>query len=102
MEPIWIDEAEQLQKFCEKNNGGPLTVDTESDHFHAYQAKVCLIQVADGAREALIDPLVLDAGELGPLFELLQDSSIIKILHAARNDIRGARPGLWYRGSEYI
>ncbi len=88
MEPIWIDGAEQLRKFCAKNDGGPLTVDTESDHFHAYQARVCLIQVADGAREALIDPLVLDASELEPLFELLRDPSIVKILHAGRNDIR--------------
>lgn len=87
MDPSWIDTGEELAKFCEKIKNGPLAVDTESDHFHAYQAQVCLIQLADGKREALVDPLALEVDELAPLFEILEDPEIVKILHSARNDI---------------
>lgn len=87
MDPIWIDNGAQLETFCRDIDDGPVAVDTESDHFHAYQARVCLIQLADGKREALIDPLALEESELAPLFELLEDPEIVKILHSARNDI---------------
>jgi ribonuclease D len=87
MDVRWIEDADELETFCESLSDDPVGVDTESDHFHAYQAKVCLFQVAQGEREALIDPLALDAQELEPLFEVLRDPDIVTILHAARNDI---------------
>lgn len=87
MDSTWINDADQLAQFCRGMDGGPLAVDTESDHFHAYQARVCLIQVADGEREALVDPLALGETELSPLFERLADPGIVTILHSARNDI---------------
>ncbi len=83
----WIDDARQLKAFCRGVAKGPLAVDTESDHFHAYQAQVCLIQLATPQREALVDPLALKAGELAPLLRIFEDSAVPKILHAARNDI---------------
>lgn len=88
MDAEWIDEADALEDFCREIDGGPVGVDTESDHYHAYQARVCLFQVAHGDREALVDPLVLDARELQPLFEVLEDPEIVTILHSARNDIK--------------
>lgn len=87
MEFSWIDRPEQLAGFCSTLGDGPLAVDTESDHYHAYRAHVCLIQVATPERGALIDPLAMTAQELAPLFELLSDEDVLKIVHAGRNDI---------------
>ena len=62
-----------------------LGVDTESDSFHHYQEKVCLIQISDTERDVIIDPLkVPDLTELG---DLLGDPSRVKILHGADYDI---------------
>lgn len=88
MKHEWIDNPDDLRDFCHDiEHAEALAVDTESDHYHAYDAQVCLIQVASRDRAALIDPLKLTAEELGPLFELLEDPDIVKILHSARNDI---------------
>lgn len=87
MDCNWIDTPEALRDFCGSVQGDVLAVDTESDHFHAYQAQVCLIQVATPRDAALIDPLALQEAHLEPLFDLLEDASVTKILHAARNDI---------------
>lgn len=87
MQTRWIDEAEQLHDWCRNLDGGPVAVDTESDHFHAYQAQICLIQLATRRNSALVDPLALDADELAPLFEVFEDPGVTKVLHAARNDI---------------
>lgn len=87
MKKHWIEDGPQLEEFCRNLGDGPVSLDTESDHFHAYQAQVCLFQVAEGQREALIDPLALDHQELEPLFDVLRNPDVLKILHAGRNDI---------------
>ncbi len=89
MDVIWIDEVEALRGFVDEiSHEEAIAIDTESDHFHAYNARVCLIQVASPERAALVDPLALDAEDLDPLFDLLEDSSTVKILHSCRNDVR--------------
>lgn len=89
MNPIWIDDPQKLGDFIDDFYGiDVIAVDTESDHFHAYQARVCLIQVATPSRVALIDPLALDAQDLAPLFDVFADDTITKILHSCRNDVR--------------
>ncbi|MFW6058190.1 MAG: ribonuclease D, partial [Persicimonas sp.] len=87
MQSEWIDKPGQLQAFCQSARGSAVGVDTESNHFHAYQARVCLIQLATDTQIALVDPLALDAAQLRPLFELFEDPETTKVLHAARNDI---------------
>ncbi len=86
MDTTWIDTPEALQQFCSTLDD-VIAVDTESDHFHAYQAQVCLIQVATGEAAALIDPLALDADQLAPLFARLEAPDVVTIMHAGRNDI---------------
>ncbi len=88
MNAQWIDDPAALRQFCRDELGeGPVAVDTESDHFHAYQAQVCLIQLATDDAAALVDPLAIDAEELAPLFDVFEDPSITKVLHSARNDL---------------
>ncbi|MEM8885785.1 MAG: HRDC domain-containing protein [Planctomycetota bacterium] len=62
-----------------------IALDTESDSFHAYKPKLCLLQLSVPGHDFLIDPLAeLD---LAPLGELLGDPNRRVILHAAENDV---------------
>jgi ribonuclease D len=62
-----------------------LALDTEFMRERTYHPQLCLVQIATEADCVLIDPL---AGlDLGPLHELLQERSRLKILHAARQDL---------------
>ncbi|MEL6735061.1 MAG: ribonuclease D, partial [Pseudomonadota bacterium] len=47
---------------------------------------LCLIQVACPDDEAIIDPMA-DGMDLAPFFELMADESVIKVFHAARQDV---------------
>jgi ribonuclease D len=87
MRTEWIEQRGRLAAFLAEGAGGALAVDTESNHFHAYRARVCLIQLAHSAGVALVDPLSIPADGLEPLFDRLEDESTTKVLHAARNDI---------------
>lgn len=63
-----------------------ITVDTEFMREQTYWPKLCLIQVASDDVEAIIDPLAPDL-DLAPLWSLMTDSKIMKVFHAARQDI---------------
>jgi len=69
-----------------------ITVDTEFLRDQTYYPKLCLIQVASpklGDRpgaEAIIDPLA-EGLDLTPFYDLIKRPDIIKVLHAARQDI---------------
>jgi len=63
-----------------------LSIDTEADGLHHHPVKLCLVQVADDrGRGHLVDPLALPTLEpLGPFFA---DAGVVKVLHAADNDL---------------
>ena len=63
-----------------------IALDTESNGFHRYPEKVCLIQVATPVGLYLIDTLAIE--DLSPLGDVLADDTIEKIFHAADYDIR--------------
>jgi ribonuclease D len=67
-----------------------VTVDTEFLRERTYYSKLCLIQMAypgQGDENAvLIDPLSKDLS-LEPLYKLFQDKSVVKVFHAARQDL---------------
>ncbi len=60
-------------------------LDTEFIREDTYYPQLCLIQVATDDHLACIDPLALD--HLDPLVELLDDPAVIKVLHAASQDL---------------
>ncbi|MEO1171882.1 MAG: HRDC domain-containing protein [Myxococcota bacterium] len=83
--PTYIDTEEKLAdwlSYCEGKT--VLAVDTESDSFHHYREKVCLIQMSATGRDAIIDPLAVD---IEPLRETLKDPKIAKIFHDAVYDL---------------
>jgi ribonuclease D len=63
-----------------------LALDTEFMRDQTYWPKLCLIQVAAPGTEAIIDPLA-DGIDLSPFYDLLRKPGIVKVLHAARQDI---------------
>lgn len=66
-----------------------LSVDTESNSFHAYYNRICLIQISTSEEDYVIDPLSLIS--LNDLGEIFANPEIEKIFHAAPNDISGLK-----------
>ena len=62
-----------------------IAVDTEFIREKTFYPRLCLIQVATPQVIACIDPLEIES--LDPLLDILFDKSIIKIFHAARQDL---------------
>lgn len=86
-----LTTTEDLAEFCGRAAQHPyVTVDTEFLRERTYYSKLCLIQLAfpgDGKDDAvLVDPL---AGGLSlePLYELFRDHGVVKVFHAARQDL---------------
>jgi ribonuclease D len=83
---LWIDTEDGLAGAAGALGGArALAIDTEADSFYHYFHKCCLIQVSDGETTCVIDPLAIR--RLGPLGELLASRSIVKVLHAAEQDV---------------
>lgn len=86
-----ITTTEALEDFCNEAAKRPyVTVDTEFLRERTYYSKLCLIQLAyqdENSNDAvLVDPLV-DGLSLDPLYELFQDAGVVKVFHAARQDL---------------
>ncbi|MCP9483010.1 ribonuclease D [Shimia sp. CNT1-13L.2] len=86
-----LTTTEELAQFCELARTKPyVTIDTEFLRERTYYSKLCLIQLAvpdhDGDDAVLVDPLVGDLS-LEPLYELFRDTSVVKVFHAARQDL---------------
>jgi ribonuclease D len=61
-------------------------VDTEFMREKTYWPILCLIQAAADGEEAIIDPMAPGL-DLAPFLELLADTRVTKVFHAARQDI---------------
>jgi ribonuclease D len=83
-----IKETQELNKFCQVLKSKKfITVDTEFLRDKTYFPKLCLIQIAaEGDIAFAIDPLAFEI-DLQPLFDIFNDPNILKVFHAARQDI---------------
>lgn len=82
-----ITDSASLADFCRSlKSERYVTVDTEFMRESTYYPRVCLIQIAGAADARAIDPLA-EGIDLGPLFDLLSDPAILKVFHAARQDL---------------
>ncbi len=76
-----------LAEFCARATQFDfVTVDTEFLRETTYWPKLCLLQAATPDEAILVDPLA-DGLSLQPFFELLANPKIVKVFHAARQDI---------------
>ena len=82
-----VETNEALRAFVAELAQAPyLALDTEFLRDQTYYPKLCLIQVAAPGIEAIIDPLAPGI-DLKPFYELIARPDIVKVLHAARQDI---------------
>lgn len=82
-----IVSTDVLAQFCERAAKFDfVTVDTEFLRETTYWPKLCLIQVATDDEAVLIDPLV-PGFDLSPFYALLANADVVKVFHAARQDI---------------
>jgi len=63
-----------------------VTVDTEFIRETTFWPELCLIQMAAPGVTALVDPLA-PGMDLRPFFDLMANENVIKVFHAARQDI---------------
>ncbi|MEO1199845.1 MAG: ribonuclease D [Pseudomonadota bacterium] len=88
MDPALLSNTDAVAKALTPLANVPfVTIDTEFMRETTYWPKLCLVQLAgpDGT-PVLIDPLA-DGVSLDPLFELLNNPDVVKVFHAARQDI---------------
>ena len=88
---ITITTTETLAAYCaQARQHDYVTIDTEFLRERTYYSKLCLIQLAmpgtDASNAVLVDPLV-EGLSLEPLYELFRDTSVVKVFHAARQDL---------------
>ncbi|MGH1369348.1 MAG: ribonuclease D [Maritimibacter sp.] len=87
-----ITTTEALAEYCTRAAAYPyVTVDTEFLRERTYYSKLCLVQLAfagedDAADAVLVDPLA-EGISLEPLYELFRDEGVVKVFHAARQDL---------------
>ncbi|NDV86953.1 ribonuclease D [Aurantimonas aggregata] len=63
-----------------------VTVDTEFIRETTFWPELCLVQMASDDLAVLVDPLA-EGIDLAPFFELMRDERVVKVFHAARQDI---------------
>jgi ribonuclease D len=82
----FIDSQAALENLCDGlSQASWFAIDTEFLREKTYYPKLCLIQVATLDVVACVDPLALD--DITPLLDVIFDSGITKVMHAARQDM---------------
>ena len=85
---LYIDTPSGLLDLVTRLEEEPeIALDTEADSLHHYFEKVCLIQIAAGEENAIVDPLC--GMDLSPLLALLTRKPLL--LHGADYDLRMMR-----------
>jgi len=89
--PKTLITTDALAEYCARAALAPyVTVDTEFLRERTYFAQLCLVQLAmpgtDDADAVLVDPLA-DGMSLDPLFDLFRNENVVKVFHAARQDL---------------
>ncbi len=80
------DQAELEAVVAQLEQSSFVTVDTEFIRETTFWPILCLIQMAAPGVTALVDPLSKNI-DLAPFFRLMANEKVIKVFHAARQDI---------------
>jgi ribonuclease D len=82
-----VTRTEDLAAACERLARHPyVTVDTEFLRETTFWPKLCVVQMA-GPDEAVVIDALADGLDLAPFFALMNDEKIVKVFHAARQDV---------------
>ena len=63
-----------------------MTIDTEFLRETTFWPELCLIQMAGPETAVIVDPMAKGI-DLAPFFALMADTSVVKVFHAARQDL---------------
>lgn len=82
-----LETTESLAAFCQEAKGEPyIAVDTEFIRDKTYYSRLCLVQIATASQAMAIDTLA-PGMDLLPLYDLMADTNVLKVFHAARQDV---------------
>ncbi len=82
-----IETTAELAAACkELAKSDFITIDTEFLRETTFWPELCLIQMASPTTEVIVDPLAKGI-DLTPFFELMANTAVLKVFHAARQDI---------------
>ena len=84
----YISTVDGLEDLCAAaRESGRIAIDTEFHLEKTYFIELALVQIAVDGESYCVDPLSL-RGQLEPLYDLVADPSVVKMLHAASMDLR--------------
>ena len=84
--PLVVENEESFNRMlADLNKQQAIAVDTESNSLHAYQERVCLIQISTREQDYLVDTLAIPSLDL--LGEVFANPSIQKVFHAGDYDL---------------
>jgi ribonuclease D len=82
-----IATTQDLSDLCQRLAAHPyVTVDTEFLRETTFWPKLCVVQLASVDEAAAVDALA-EGIDLTPLFALMADPKVVKVFHAARQDV---------------
>ena len=82
-----VTSSNDLAAVCERLSRHPfVTVDTEFLRESTFWPRLCVVQMA-GPDEAVIIDALSEGLDLVPLYKLMADPGLVKVFHAARQDI---------------
>lgn len=82
----FVTTADELAVVCAALRQSEIVaMDTEFIRERTYYPQLCLVQLADAHQLVVVDALAVP--DLAPLEALLADTSVLKVLHAARQDL---------------
>ena len=82
-----VADTGSLRALCERLAASRyIAVDTEFMRDRTYWPRLCLVQLASSDEAAAVDALAPDV-DLAPLTDLMSDPGVLKVFHAARQDI---------------
>jgi ribonuclease D len=83
----FITTTPELSDLCRRlGQHNFVAVDTEFIREQTFWPKLCVVQLAGPGEEAIVDPLAPGI-DLAPFFALMADERIVKVFHAARQDL---------------
>ena len=84
VEPVHVDARDDFERLLSEVRTHPVVaLDTESNSFHVYRERVCLIQLSTSDSDWVVDPFAVDVKPLGAL---LAEREVV--LHGADYDVR--------------
>jgi ribonuclease D len=85
--PVFITDTAALAALCARLAAEPfVTIDTEFIRERTYWPELCVVQLGGESDVAVIDAQA-EGMDLAPLGALLANESVVKVFHAARQDV---------------